>query len=281
MKKQLIEKVNGEKAQYEVLILKANEDILKLQEKLQRLDDGTDDERLKKVLGELKAKKNVIDGLLFLHTSLEQSLREVVKYNNVSVEEQLKLENAIRNNIKINEQSLRMAYQEYYQLLRRKLEINCNNSGKRKDLKGQIKKASKIAAYPTEDEFIKRLIKVFRNNNFSNLYDSKDDGLNYSLGQIFLIKYAITQVSQYYDTYDYTPDMLRQLKILDNYTFKPSGKILGYQEFIDALENGNLHICDFNYPILTYEGALRLYKHITFTFYLPKQIMYAVKKSLK
>lgn len=281
MKKQLIEKVNGEKAQYEVLILKANEDILKLQEKLQRLDDGTDDERLKKVLGELKAKKNVIDGLLFLHTSLEQSLREVVKYNNVSVEEQLELENAIRNNIKINEQSLRMAYQEYYQLLRRKLEINCNNSGKRKDIKEQIKKASKIAAYPTEDEFIKRLIKVFRNNNFSNLYDSKDEGLNYSLGQIFLIKYAITQVSQYYDTYDYTPDMLRQLKILDNYTFKPSGKILGYREFIDALENGNLHICDFNYPILTYEGALRLYKHITFTFYLPKQIRYAVKKSLK
>ncbi len=280
MKKQLIEKVNGEKAQYEVLILKANEDILKLQEKLQRLDDGTDDERLKKVLGELKAKKNGIDGLLFLHSSLEQSLKELVKYNN-PVEEQQKLYNAIRNNIKINEQSLRMAYQEYYQLLRRKLEINCNNSGKRKDIKEQIKKASKIAAYPTEDEFIKRLIKVFRNNNFSNLYDSKDEGLNYSLGQIFLIKYAITQVSQYYDTYDYTPDMLRQLKILDNYTFKPSGKILGYREFIDALENGNLHICDFNYPILTYEGALRLYKRITFTFYLPKQIRYAVKKSLK
>ena len=280
MKKQLIEKVNGEKAQYEVLILKANEDILKLQEKLQRLDDGTDDERLKKVLGELKAKKNGIDGLLFLHSSLEQSLKELVKYNN-PVEEQQKLYNAIRNNIKINEQSLRMAYQEYYQLLRRKLEINCNNSGKRKDRQEQIKKASKIAAYPTEDEFIKRLIKVFRNNNFSNLYDSKDEGLNYSLGQIFLIKYAITQVSQYYDTYDYTPDMLRQLKILDNYTFKPSGKILGYQEFIDALENGNLHICDFNYPVLTYEGALRLYKRITFTFYLPKQIRYAVKKSLK
>ena len=281
MKKQLIEKVNGEKAQYEALILKANEDILKLQEKLQRLDDGTDDERLKKVLGELKTKRSVIDGLLFLHGSLEQSLKELVKYNNASVEEQQKLYNAIRNNIKINEQSLRTAYQEYYQLLRRKLEINCNNSGKRKDIKEQIKKASKIAAYPNEDEFIKRLIKVFRSNNFSNLYDSKDEGLNYSLGQIFLIKYAITQVSQYYDTYDYTPDMLRQLKILDNYTFKPSGKILGYQEFIDALENGNLHLCDFNYPILTYEGALRLYKHITFTFYLPRQIGYAVKKSLK
>ena len=36
MKKQLIEKVNGEKQQYEALILKANRDILMYQEKLGR-----------------------------------------------------------------------------------------------------------------------------------------------------------------------------------------------------------------------------------------------------
>ena len=53
MKKQLIEKVNGEKQQYEALILKANRDILMYQEKLGRLEDGTDDERLKKVLEKL------------------------------------------------------------------------------------------------------------------------------------------------------------------------------------------------------------------------------------
>ena len=73
MKKQLIEKVNGEKQQYEALILKANNDILKFQDKLQRLEDGTDDERLKKILRDLKTKRNAIDGLLFLHRSLEES----------------------------------------------------------------------------------------------------------------------------------------------------------------------------------------------------------------
>ena len=64
MKKQLIEKVNGEKQQYEALILKANRDILMYQEKLGRLEDGTDDERLKKVLNELKSKKNYIINLI-------------------------------------------------------------------------------------------------------------------------------------------------------------------------------------------------------------------------
>lgn len=75
MKKQLIEKVNGEKQQYEALILKANRDILMYQEKLGRLEDGTDDERLKKVLNELKSKKNSIEGLIFLHKELEKNLR--------------------------------------------------------------------------------------------------------------------------------------------------------------------------------------------------------------
>ena len=65
MKKQLIKKVNKEKQQYESILLKANEDVLRLQEKLQRLDDGTDDERLKNVLKEIKQEKINMDGLLF------------------------------------------------------------------------------------------------------------------------------------------------------------------------------------------------------------------------
>ena len=267
MKKQLIEKVNGEKQQYEALILKANNDILKFQDKLQRLEDGTDDERLKKILRDLKTKRNAIDGLLFLHRSLEESLKALDKDKKSSEKSKEEFASIIRNDIRINEENLRKAYKEYYQLLRKKLEINCDNSGKRKELKERLINASKIAANLTEEEFIKRLIKIFRTNSFSNLYDSKEEYLNYSLGQIFLIKYAITQVSKYYDTYDYT--------------FKPSGKSLSYLDFANSLENGNLHLCDFNYPILSYEGALKLYKHIAFTFFLPKQVGYAFKKSLK
>lgn len=281
MKKQLIEKVNGEKQQYEALILKANNDILKFQDKLQRLEDGTDDERLKKILRDLKTKRNAIDGLLFLHRSLEESLKALDRDKKSSEKSKEEFASIIRNDIRINEENLRKAYKEYYQLLRKKLEINCDNSGKRKELKERLINASKIAANLTEEEFIKRLIKIFRTNSFSNLYDSKEEYLNYSLGQIFLIKYAITQVSKYYDTYDYTPNMLRQIKILDDYTFKPSGKSLSYLDFANSLENGNLHLCDFNYPILSYDGALKLYKHIAFTFFLPKQVGYAFKKSLK
>ena len=96
MKKQLIEKVNGEKQQYEALILKANNDILKFQDKLQRLEDGTDDERLKKILRDLKTKRNAIDGLLFLHRSLEESLKALdrdKKSSEKSKEELLKINN--------------------------------------------------------------------------------------------------------------------------------------------------------------------------------------------
>lgn len=279
MKKQLIEKVNGEKQQYEALILKANRDILMYQEKLGRLEDGTDDERLKKVLNELKSKKNSIEGLIFLHKELEKNLRGLYKDDGSCTDIAFAL--AIKNNIKVNEDNLKSAYEEYYQLLRKKLVINCDNSGKRKELNLRIKNASKIASSLTEEEFIKRLIKIFRTNSFSNLYDSKDEYLNYSLGQIFLIKYAITQLSSYYDNYDYTPNMIRQIKILNNYTFKLSGKNLSYLDFANSLENGNLHLCDLNYPVLSYEGALKLYKHITFTFFLPKQVGYAFKKSLK
>ena len=278
MKKQLIEKVNGEKQQYEALILKANRDILMYQEKLGRLEDGTDDERLKKVLNELKSKENYIEGLIFLHKELEKNLRGLYKDDGSCTDIAFAL--AIKNNIKVNEDNLKSAYKEYYQLLRKKLVINCDNSGKRKELNLRIKNASKIASSLTEEEFIKRLIKIFRTNSFSNLYDSKDEYLNYSLGQIFLIKYAITQLSSYYDNYDYTPNMIRQIKILNNYTFKLSGRNLSYLDFANFLENGNLHLCDLNYPVLSYEGALKLYKHVTFTFFLPKQVGYAFKKSL-
>ncbi len=281
MKKQLIEKVSEEKKQYETLILKANEDILQLQVKLQRLEDGTDDERLKKVLKDLKKQKNTIEGLLYLHFSLESSLLDLEKYSNLDSSQKQKFYATIAKNIKINEDNLQIAYHDYYQLLRKKLEISCDNIGKRKELKQRIKNATVIASKPTEEEFIKRLIKIFKTNSFSNLYDSKEEYLNYSFGQIFLIKYAITQLSRYYDTNDYSPNMLRQIRILNDYTFKFSGKNLSYKDFAASLENGNLHLCDFSYPILSYEGAIRLYKHIAFTFFIPKQVGYKLKKSLK
>ena len=275
MKKQLISQAQKEKEQKDALIFKANNDILKLQNKLQRLEDGTDDETLKKVLEDLKATKNMIDGLLFLHRGLEDSLKIINK------DKSDEFAKALENDIRINEQELRKSYKEYYRLLRKKLEINCNNRGKRKELKKSIDDARKVAANLTEEEFVKALVRIFRTNSFTNLYDSKDEYLNYSLGQIFLIKYAITQVSRYMDNYDFTPNMLRQIKILNNYTFKTSGKNLSNLDFVKCLKEGNLHLCDLNYPVLSYEEALKLYRHLTFTFFLPKQVGYTLKKSLK
>ena len=43
MKKELIEKVNLEKRQYETLILNANKEVINVENRLQRLEDGTDD----------------------------------------------------------------------------------------------------------------------------------------------------------------------------------------------------------------------------------------------
>lgn len=280
MKKELIEKVNLEKKQYETLILNANKEVINIENRLQRLEDGTDDARLREVLKSISTIKCTISGLLFLHDNLTRSLKDLEnhKYSN---NDDKTFNTKIKNNLKVNEQELRKSYKTYYQLLREKLEINCTNIGKKRELKEQLNHAKTNASKLTEAEFIKELVRIFHNNSFSNLYDSKENTLNYSLGQIFLIKYAITQLSQYCDSYDLTPNMLRQIRILDDYTFKPSGKNLSYKDFISSLENGNLHLCDFNYPIISYEGALKLYKRLTFTFFLPKQAAYVFKKSLK
>ena len=280
MKKELIEKVNLEKKQYETLILNANKEVINIENRLQRLEDGTDDARLREVLKSISTIKCTISGLLFLHDNLTRSLKDLEdhKYSN---NDDKTFYIKIKNNLKVNEQELRKSYKTYYQLLREKLEINCTNIGKKRELKEQLNHAKTNASKLTEAEFIKELVRIFHNNSFSNLYDSKENTLNYSLGQIFLIKYAITQLSQYCDSYDFTPNMLRQIRILDDYTFKPSGKNLSYKDFISSLENGNLHLCDFNNPIISYEGALKLYKRLTFTFFLPKQAAYVFKKSLK
>ena len=84
------------------------------QEKLGRLEDGTDDERLKKVLNELKSKKNYIEGLIFLHKELEKNLRGLYKDDGSCTDIAFAL--AIKNNIKVNEDNLKSAYKEYYQL---------------------------------------------------------------------------------------------------------------------------------------------------------------------
>lgn len=280
MKKELIEKVNLEKKQYETLILNANKEVINIENRLQRLEDGTDDARLREVLKSISTIKCTISGLLFLHDDLTRSLKDLEnhKYSN---NDDKTFYTKIKNNLKVNEQELRKSYKTYYQLLREKLEINCTNIGKKRELKEQLNHAKTNASKLTEAEFIKELVRIFHNNSFSNLYDSKENTLNYSLGQIFLIKYAITQLSQYCDSYDFTPNMLRQIRILDDYTFKPSGKNLSYKDFISSLENGNLHLCDFNNPIISYEGALKLYRRLTFTFFLPKQAAYVFKKSLK
>lgn len=280
MKKELIEKVNLEKKQYETLILNANKEVINIENRLQRLEDGTDDARLREVLKSISTIKCTISGLLFLHDNLTRSLKDLEdhKYSN---NDDKTLYAKIKNDLKVNEQELRKSYKTYYQLLREKLEINCTNIGKKRELKEQLNHAKTNASKLTEAEFIKELVRIFHNNSFSNLYDSKENTLNYSLGQIFLIKYAITQLSQYCDSYDFTTNMLRQIRILDDYTFRPSGKNLSYKDFISSLENGNLHLCDFNYPIISYEGALKLYKRLTFTFFLPKQAAYVFKKSLK
>ena len=280
MKKELIEKVNLEKKQYETLILNANKEVINIENRLQRLEDGTDDARLREVLKSISTIKCTISGLLFLHDNLTRSLKDLEnhKYSN---NDDKTFYTKIKNNLKVNEQELRKSYKTYYQLLREKLEINCTNIGKKRELKEQLNHAKTNASKLTEAEFIKELVRIFHNNSFSNLYDSKENTLNYSLGQIFLIKYAITQLSQYCDSYDFTPNMLRQIRILDDYTFRPSGKNLSYKDFISSLENGNLHLCDFNYPIISYEGALKLYRRLTFTFFLPKQAAYVFKKSLK
>lgn len=280
MKEELIEKVNLEKKQYETLILNANKEVINIENRLQRLEDGTDDARLREVLKSISTIKCTISGLLFLHDNLTRSLKDLEdhKYSN---NDDKTLYAKIKNDLKVNEQELRKSYKTYYQLLREKLEINCTNIGKKRELKEQLNHAKTNASKLTEAEFIKELVRIFHNNSFSNLYDSKENTLNYSLGQIFLIKYAITQLSQYCDSYDFTPNMLRQIRILDDYTFRPSGKNLSYKDFISSLENGNLHLCDFNYPIISYEGALKLYRRLTFTFFLPKQAAYVFKKSLK
>ena len=280
MKKELIEKVNLEKRQYETLILNANKEVINVENRLQRLEDGTDDVRLAEVLKSINTIKCTISGLLFLHDNLTRSLKDLEdhKYSN---NDDKTFYAKIKNNLKVNEQELRKSYKTYYQLLREKLEINCTNIGKKRELKEQLNHAKTNASKLTEAEFIKELVRIFHNNSFSNLYDSKENTLNYSLGQIFLIKYAITQLSQYCDSYDFTPNMLRQIRILDDYTFRPSGRNLSYKDFISSLENGNLHLCDFNYPIISYEGALKLYRRLTFTFFLPKQAAYVFKKSLK
>ena len=102
MKKELIEKVNLEKRQYETLILNANKEVINVENRLQRLEDGTDDVRLAEVLKSINTIKCTISGLLFLHDNLTRSLKDVENHKYCNDNDKT-LYAKIKNNIKVNE----------------------------------------------------------------------------------------------------------------------------------------------------------------------------------
>ena len=100
------------------------------------------------------------------------------------------------------------------------------------------------------------------------------------MGQIFIIKYALTNLVRYLDKEDITLSMASQLRLLKEYAFKEQKKSLSGNDFINNLRMGNVFNCSLDYPVLSYKESLRLYKQVCKTFHLPRIIVCRVRKKL-
>lgn len=250
-----------------------------------RLDDlkkGKNDSLYVELLRKIMLKKNYLLGLLFLRKSIKESLGKVESnYYHYSKEEKIRLVTTLENNLKINREEIDKNHLEYRKLLEEKDRYALKIMKHKKELESILREVRKGAEEYTEEEFVKELIKIFRGNDFGKMYDSRNEDLGYSLGQIFIIKYALANLVRYLDNEDISLKMKSQIKLLKEYDFKNQGKSLGFKDFIKNLENGDVFNCRLESPELSYQGTLKLYKYISRSFRMPRVVASKMRRRLK
>lgn len=282
MKKELIRESELRRLEYTLNIenLKKKENELSL--RLEDLKKGKNDSLYVDLLRKINTKKNYLLGLLFLRKSMKESLRKVESnYYHYSKEEKMRLVTTLENDLKINREEIDKNHLEYKNLLEEKDKYALKIMKHKKELESILRDVRKGAEEYTEEEFVKELIKTFKNNNFGKMYDSRNEDLGYSLGQIFILKYAITNLVRYLDKEDISLKMNSQIKLLREYDFKDQGKSLGFKDFIKNLENGDVFNCCLESPELSYQGALKLYKHVSKSFRIPRVVASKMRRRLK
>ena len=278
MKKQLIAESLKIEEEYALNIeaLKAQEENLRL--RLKDLKDGKNDTAYLSLLKDIKNTKNTLLGLLFLRKKLKSSLK-LARTPGINRDEEM--EAIILRDLEVNKIEIEKTHAKYKGYLRKKNEYALKIGHDKKALEELIKETNKGASEFTEEAFVKELVRIFKNNEFGKMYDTKDEYLGYSIGQIFIIKYALNNLVQYLDQEDISFNMQMIIKLLGNYEFKCDGKVKTYQDFVAALKEGNIHMCNFSKTSLSYQEAFYLYKHVCKTFHLPRVVAYGLRRKLK
>ena len=237
--------------------LKKKENELSL--RLENLKRGKDDSSYKELLGKISSSKNYLLGLLFLRKSIKESLKKIESnYYSLLDWERKRLVTSLEKDLEINRREIDNKHLEYRKLLDEKDKYALKIDKRRKELEEILWEVRQQREEYPQEKFVNELIKVFRNNDFGKMYDSRNEDLGYSLGQIFIIKYALTNLVRYLDKEDIT---------LSN-------------DFINNLRMGNVFNCSLDYPVLSYKESLRLYKQVCKTFHLPRIIVCRVRKKL-
>ena len=249
--------------------------------RLENLKRGKDDSSYKELLGKIRSSKNYLLGLLFLRKSIKESLKKIESnYYSLLEGERKRLVTSLEKDLEINRREIDNKHLEYKKLLDEKDKYALKIDKKRKELEEILWKVRQQREEYPQEKFVNELIKVFRNNDFGKMYDSWNEDLGYSLGQIFIIKYALTNLVRYLDKEDITLSMASQLRLLKEYDFKEQKKSLSGNDFINNLRMGNVFNCSLDYPVLSYKESLRLYKQVCKTFHLPRIIVCRVRKKL-
>lgn len=278
MKKQLITESLKIEEEYALNIetLKAQEENLRL--RLKDLIDGKNDPAYLSLLKDMKNTKNMLLGFLFLRKELKCSLRIARK---PGINKDAAMEAIILRNLVVNKVEIEKAHAKYRKYLRERNEYILKIGQEKRALEELIKETNKGASEFTEEAFTKELVRIFRSNEFGKMYDTKDEYLGYSIGQIFIIKYALNNLVQYLDQEDISFNMQMIIKLLGNYEFKCDGRVKSYRDFVAALKEGNIYMCNFSKTSLSYRQALYLYKHVCNTFHLPRVVAYGLRRKLK
>jgi len=274
MDNELITYMNSEKEKQERQVKEARISLKEIQKKLNAfknreypdIDEQIKEEELSK------------EGYIFAYRSLLDQQRSILDNKTLMHRnDSLQFLTAIDNALKSYQDILQEEYNKIYKLKRQRLVLECEDINLKRELENEFKMVLNTATDLTEEEFIKELIFIFRTNNFGGCYDAKDTRLPYSIGQIFLLKYVITQLSKYMIDDRYV-NISYQRSILNDYPFKCSSNYITNRDYIFCLKNGTLDKCNFDKTPLSYSGAVKLYHSIGRTFTLPKVITYKLRR---
>lgn len=276
MDNELITYMDNEKNKQETKVINARAYSKELQKKI----NGFKNKKYPDIDDQIKQEELKKEGYIFVYKSLLAQQQDILNNKEgMHRNDSLQFLTAIDTALKAYQKTLQEQYKKIYLLKRERLVLECDDIALKRSLEQELKLVMNTASDLTEEEFIKELIYIFRTNNFGGCYDAKDTNLPYSVGQIFLLKYSLTQLTKYMVNDNYI-NIHYQQDILSNYNFNCNDSYINYRDFAFFLRNGNIDKCNLDKTPLSYKGALKLYRIISLTFTLDKVISYKLKRRI-